>query len=118
MIRKLERTEWTGFFDRLSKRREGRYAAIEVASRDIGCQIQATAMLVQGIVYDRKSNLLELVGDRIDHVILEPQELYVDGVLDELSSIAVRDADGALQILTLRALRALPPHIPDGAGSD
>ena len=110
MIRKLDRAEWTDFFERLSKRRVGRYAAIEVASARIGCQVQASSVFVQGIVYDRKNNLLELVGEGLDHMVLRPNELYVDGPLDEPSSLAVRDGDGALQIVTLRALRALPPR--------
>lgn len=109
-IRRLERDQWKEFFDHVAG---GRYATIELASPQLGLQVQASAVLMEGITYEPRSDVLAILCQGLEHVVHKPEEVYVDTVLGELSSLAVRNEEGEVQIITLRRLRALPPPRPN-----
>src|SRR6266481_6563974 len=77
-IRKLERSEWRPFLDIVSKLLETKEAEIEVASLELGDQIEAEWLPLLGIAYDPKDDVLEIALDGVDHLIPGPQEIYVD----------------------------------------
>jgi hypothetical protein len=106
---KLDKKEWRPFFDRLSKALEGKEAQVEVASLDLGDQVEAEWLGLYGIVYDPKDDLVELVLEDLDHMIRRPQEIYVDAGPAGLESVEIVDAEGGKQIVTLRNRLALPP---------
>jgi hypothetical protein len=58
--RKVEKAEWKQFFDVLSKQVEGAHAEIEVASLELGDQIEAEWLPLIGLVYDHKDNAVEI----------------------------------------------------------
>jgi Family of unknown function (DUF5335) len=47
--RKLDKSQWRTFFDRLSKTLEGKQAEIEVASLSFGDQVEAEWLPLHGI---------------------------------------------------------------------
>jgi hypothetical protein len=47
--RKLDKSQWRTFFDRLSKTLEGKQAEIEVASLSLGDQVEAEWLPLRGI---------------------------------------------------------------------
>jgi Family of unknown function (DUF5335) len=47
--RKLDKSQWRTFFDRLSKTLEGKQAEIEVASLSLGDQVEAEWLPLHGI---------------------------------------------------------------------
>jgi hypothetical protein len=108
-LRKLERREWHPFFDRLAAGLIGKRAEIEVASLSIGDQVAARWLPLIGIVYDPKSDVVEIMLDGVDHIVHKPKELYVDEPPFSLASLGVIDDDGVLQIVRLRAPLMLPP---------
>ncbi|MDB5407495.1 MAG: uncharacterized protein JWL84_2407 [Rhodospirillales bacterium] len=68
-VRKLEKSEWRPFFDTLSKSLVGKRAEIEVASLDLGDQIEAEFLPLLGIVFDNKDDTIEVALDGVDHLI-------------------------------------------------
>lgn len=107
--RKLDKAEWHAYFDRVTKSLVGKRAEIEVESLDLGAEIEAEWLLLLGITYDPKSDTLEIALDGVDHLIAKPREIYVEETATGLSNLAITDADGVSQIVTLRDPLMLPP---------
>jgi hypothetical protein len=106
--RKLEQSEWQRFFDRVSKIIMGQRAEIEVAAMPLGDQIEAEWLPLIGIVYDRKSDAIEVLLEGVDHLIRSPREVYVDEEAGGISSLLAVDGDGVRHIMKLRDALMLP----------
>ncbi len=107
-IRKLERSEWRPFLDIVSKLLETKEAEIEVASLELGDQIEAEWLPLLGITYDPKDDVLEVALDGVDHMIRGPREIYLDNGAEALTSIEIVDANGVKQIVKLKDKLMLP----------
>src|SRR5262245_22240679 len=105
----LPSSQWQTFFDRMSKALLGKRAEIEVASLDIGSQIVVEWIPMIGITYEPRADELDVVLDRMNHVIRHPKEIVVEETADGLASVAVIDGDGARQVVRLKQPVALPP---------
>jgi len=108
-IRKLEKKEWKPFLDIISKLLETKDAEIEVASLDLGDQVQAEWLPLLGISYDPNDDLVEVALDGLDHMIPHPREIYLDDGARALTSIEIVDSAGVKQIVKLKDQLALPP---------
>jgi hypothetical protein len=104
----IERTQWAPFFDNLTKSLIGKQAEIEVASLDLGDQIEAEWAPLTGITYDKKDDLIEIQLEALDHLIRSPREVFVDYGVGGIVAIAIDDADGNRQIVKLKDPLALP----------
>ena len=111
-VRKIDKPEWQAFFDWLSQGLLGARAEIEVASLDLGDQIEAEWLPLLGITYDDKDNLLEIALDGVDHLIHGPQEVWADLNVGEMISIEVIDDRDVSQIIKLRQPLMLPSPSP------
>jgi hypothetical protein len=111
----IERSQWAPFFDNVTKSLIGKQAEIEVASLDLGAQIEAEWAPLVGVAYDRKDDLIEIQLEGLDHLIRSPRGLFVDHDVGGMVAMAIDDADGNRQIVRLRDPLALPA--PDGAAS-
>jgi hypothetical protein len=107
--KKLLRAEWQRYFDRVSKALEVKLAEIEVASLALGDQVEAKWLPLTGIVYDPKSDILEITLEGLDHMIPRPRDIAVQEEQIGLASIEVTDAGGVMQIVKLRDPLLLPP---------
>lgn len=105
---KLDKGVWQSYFDRMSKLVEGKQTEIEVASLEIGVQIEAKWVPLLGIAYDPKNDLLEILLEGLDHLIRHPRDIYVDQEAAGLNSIEVIDTDDVRQIIRLRDPIMLP----------
>jgi len=108
-IRKLEKKEWKPYLDLVSKLLETKDAEIEVASLDLGDQVQAEWLPLLGISYDPNDDLVEVALDGLDHMIPHPREIYLDNGARALTSIEIVDSAGVKQIVKLKDQLALPP---------
>jgi hypothetical protein len=111
----LEKTEWSVYFDRMTKAILGKQAEIEVASLQLGAQIEAEWVALLGVTYDRKADVLEIALDGLEHLIPKPQQIFVDEGHAGLESFEVIDQAGIRHIVRLREPRRLPR--PSNAGS-
>lgn len=114
-IRRLERSEWSGYCIRASRVLLGKQAKVEVASLQIGFQLEVHRVPLLGISYDPKSDIIELLIGELDHLIRGPQEFYVDDELFGTVTLQIVDGEGVRQIVTLcDPLMLPPPSAPAG----
>ncbi len=99
--RKLAKSEWQSYFDRVSQSLGTKQVEIEVASLGIGDQVAANQLALKGLTYDPKSDALEIVTEALDHMIRNPAEIYVEESYDGLVTVEVLDSDGYKQIIKL-----------------
>jgi len=107
-IRRLDRAQWHGYLDRVSKGLLGKRAEIEVASLDLGDQVEAEWMPLFGIAFDPKDEMLEIALDGLDHLIPAAREVWVEEGEAGLTSLEIIDGEGRSQIVQLREPLMLP----------
>jgi len=108
----LDREQWSAYFDAVSKAVEGRRVEIEIAGLDIGDQIEAEWVVLNGVTYDRKDDTLyvyaeDVEGD-LDHAIPHPREILVDTGEGALQRMVVVDGEDRLHIIRLKEALSLP----------
>lgn len=106
-VKKLDKTEWTIYFDTFSKNflkdKQPEYAEIRVMSSEIGVQPETQWTLLKGISYDPKDDILDINVERLNRMILHPKEIYVDQEENGwLTSIEVVETDGTKDIIEIR----------------
>ena len=111
-VHQVEKNNWKAFFDTLTRTLVGKRAEVEVASLDLGDQIEAEWLPLIGIAYDPKDDLIEVALEGLDHMILKPREVYVDFNVGGLIGLAVIDSDHVRQIIKLKEPVALPVPEP------
>ena len=107
--RELDKTEWRGFCDRLSKALIGKRAEIEILSLALGDQIEAEWLPLLGIVYDPKTDTVEIALDGLDHMIRHPRALLADVASGGLVTLEIIEGDGTRQLVKMRDPLMLPP---------
>lgn len=105
---KLDKEAWQAYFDRMSKLVVGKLAEIEVASLNLGDQIEAEWVPLLGMSYDPKNDLVEVLVEGLDHLIRNPRDIYVDQGPSGLTSVEVIDTGDVQQIIRLRDPIMLP----------
>lgn len=108
MAKKLEKSQWRVYFDRMSKGLVGKRAEIEVASLKLGDKIEAEWLPLLGISYDPANDAIDIALEGLDHRIHKPREVYVEEEGLTLSSLEVVDSEGTRQIVLFRDPLALP----------
>ncbi|TWA95863.1 DUF5335 domain-containing protein [Bradyrhizobium stylosanthis] len=116
MAKKLEKSQWSGYFDLISKALTGKRAEIEVASLNHGDQIEAEWLPFHGISHDPRNDVVALALEGHDHLIHKPKEIYIEGEGVHLNSLEVIDADDVRQIVLLRDPLMLPAPTAAKAG--
>lgn len=113
---KLDKESWRSYFDAVSKVLTGKQAEIDVESLALGAQVESRFAPLNGIVYDHKSEMLEIMLERWEHNIPHVKEIWVDHDGISLNSIRVVDEDDVEQIIKLRDPLMLPdPHLAASA---
>jgi len=77
-VQKLEKADWSPFFNHLSKTLAGSQAEIDVGSLALGGQVQANWVALIGLVYDPKDDLVEVALEGLDHLIHNPRDIYIE----------------------------------------
>jgi hypothetical protein len=106
--RSIPQKEWQAFFDGLADALVGKRVEVEAASLDLGDQIVAEWVPLQGVTYDAKDDLLDVALSGLNHLIRRPKEIYVQDGPTGVETIAVVSADGVKQILHLKDPLMLP----------
>ncbi|MET3131490.1 hypothetical protein AAKU55_001752 [Oxalobacteraceae bacterium GrIS 1.11] len=110
-ISKIDKPHWHDYFERVSKILIGKSAELEVDSLEIGSQIEAEWVPLLGIVYDKRSDIMAVMVEGLDHMIRQPQTVFVDMTGSALSSVEIVDADRSRHLLKLRdPLMLAPPQ--------
>ncbi len=111
----IPRDRWRSYFDDLSRGLATMQATVEIDGPDLGAQVQAEGLLLSGITYDDRDDVL-VVGlspggatESLEHLVSSPQRILVessDAILP--SAIDVEDAEGQRTLVRLQAAPALP----------
>ncbi len=107
--RELSKSEWQSYFDNISKQLKATaQAEIEVASMNLGDQIEAEWVAFYGITYDPKDDLVEFVLEGLDHLIKQPSQIFVDENDDGLCSVEIVDSEEIKHIARFKEVLKLP----------
>lgn len=104
----LPRNKRQSYFDSVSRAIVGQQVQIETAGLKLGDQINREWASFDGIAYDPKSDIIEVIADDLDHLIHHPKGVYVEDAGAMLRSIDVLDSDENHQIIRLREPIELP----------
>jgi|SRR5208337_1263600 len=111
----LPRDRWRIYFDDLSRGLATTRATVEIDGPDLGAQVQAEGLLLSGISYDDRDDVLVVglspggAAESLEHLVSRPQRIRVessDAILP--STIEVEDAEGERTLVRLQAAPALP----------
>ena len=113
--KELARDSWREYFDKLSRDLPTVEATMEIDGRDIGAQVEADNLLLTGISYDDRDDVLVFALDapggpreELEHMVTGPQRIVVDADTILPSAIEVEDEDGRQTIVQLHELPELP----------
>ena len=111
----LPRDAWREYFDDLSRALATTRATVEIEGTDLGAQVQAEGLVLSGISYDDRDDVL-VVGvspggptESLEHLVSSPQRIWVESSESILpSSVEIQDAEGQTTLVRLQAAPALP----------
>ncbi|HEX5007324.1 MAG TPA: DUF5335 family protein [Hyphomonadaceae bacterium] len=104
----IDKEDWASFLSWVTDNLSGGRAEIDVLSLDIGAQVEARSLPLLGVAYDRKSDVIEVALDGLDHLIHRPREVWASDADKDLMSIRVIDQDDVTQVIKLMKPLALP----------
>jgi hypothetical protein len=111
----IPRESWRQYFDEFSRDMPALETSIEIEGRDIGDQFEAEHVILTGITYDHKDDVL-VVGvdspaqpspEELQHLIYSPQKIFVATTGDGQTVFDVQDAENQT-LITLRPVPELP----------
>lgn len=106
--RKLESSEWQGYFDEVSKHLPTMRVGISIMGENIGVQPESEDSMLVGISYDSNDEVFSVDAANLSHRVPRPKEIFVREQAGTLSSIEVIAQDGTKQIIELQPLPSLP----------
>jgi hypothetical protein len=113
----LPRETWRPYFDELSRTLGTVEATVEVVGRDLGAQIEAERLVLTGISYDDRDDILVIGLDApgepkedLERMVDHPRRIMVatSETPPEELTIDVEDADGHQTIVHVERPPALP----------
>lgn len=108
MAHAIDKADWARYCERLSEVLETNKAEIEVASLELGNQIEAGWLTFLGISYDEKDDVIDIALEGVDHIIEHPKQLRADENFAGLLTLEIRDGGGTQHLLRLKDALALP----------
>ena len=106
--REIKKGDWQSFFDQVSGSLTGKLIQIEIDSLELGAQIEADKLSLNGLTYDGKDDAFVISSDQIEHVIRSPQQIFIADGPEGINSLKVCAADGSAQIINFSEPLALP----------
>ena len=111
----LSRDEWRPYFDELSRTLATTRATVEIDAPDLGAQLQADEMVLSGISYDDRDDIL-VIGlspggpdESLEHFVSSPRSIVVEGSEGIVpAAIEAVDGEGQRTIVRLEAAPTLP----------
>ncbi|MCI0489249.1 MAG: DUF5335 domain-containing protein [Blastocatellia bacterium] len=116
----IPRDEWVAFFDSFSHRHEGWLVTIEVFGADLGDQIQARDLPLEGITAelddDGGGEILILAGRKpdshISHTVSAPARVWLKQTRQRADEVLDIESEDMRVLIRFRS--ALPPEMVDG----
>lgn len=105
--KKISRKQWQKYFDtfthRYLKDQQPEYVEIQVMSDSLGVQPETSWMVLRGITYDPRSDNLQIQVDKMEHMISQPEEIYVEEMENGwITAMQVVQKSGEKNIIEIR----------------
>jgi Family of unknown function (DUF5335) len=112
----IPRDGWRVYFDNLSRALTTARATVEIEASELGAQVQAEDLVLSGISYDDRDDVLAVAlspgggsTEELEHLVSSPQRIWTESSVDLLpSTIEIEDAEGQRTVVRLQAAPALP----------
>lgn len=114
--RDIPRESWREFFDGFSRRHQGWLVDVEVLGTDIGAQLEAEDLPLEGISADHQNKDISIAlvrdGKVTEHFVTRPERVRLEEEGGVEVAIEIDSATDASTIVTFRAAAA--PEEVDG----
>ena len=115
-MQELPSANWRAYFDDLSRHLGAVEATVEIDGSDLGAQVEAERLILTGISYDDRDEVLVIslaepgsARDEIEHMVQQPRRIVVDSTDAMLpTAIEAEDAEGVRTLVELRPVPELP----------
>ncbi|HEX8844738.1 MAG TPA: DUF5335 family protein [Pyrinomonadaceae bacterium] len=119
-MREIPRDEWVAFLDSFSRQHEGWLVTVEVLGTEIGAQVEAEEMRLEGITADLKDGedvvsviLNKGATERITHNVTQPTHIRVEQTESGANmALQIESGDGVTTLVRFRS--AMLPEMVDG----
>ena len=102
-IEKIEKADLKHYFDNLSRILPDESVQIEVVGMDVGDQLAADNVRLEGISHDESNDEIVIhLANAADHNISGPQEVYVEQNDNGLQSMEITCSKGHKHIIKLK----------------
>jgi hypothetical protein len=116
----ISRDEWAAFFDSFSLRHQGWLVTVEVFSSDIGAQVEARELPLQGITAELKREgedaISIIVGEspeqHVTHTIIAPARVILKRTEEGADEAIEIESAGRTTLVRFRS--AVPTEMVDG----
>jgi hypothetical protein len=113
----IPREAWRGYFDELSRVLGTVEATVEVVGPDVGDQIEAEKLVLTGMTYDDKDDIVVIGLDapggdpeELQRIVDHPVKIFVaTGDIEAEATYDIEDAERHRTIVRLERPPALPP---------
>jgi hypothetical protein len=106
--RSIQKADWGSFCAAVSDALEGSDAEIEVASLDLGQQVEKQWAPLIGISYDPEDDIIDIALEEVDHIVNEPKELLAEIDDARVSALQITDGEGTRHLVRLKDGLTLP----------
>jgi hypothetical protein len=118
--REIPRDEWNSFFDSFSLRHQGWLVTVEVLGSDIGAQVEAKQMPLEGISADLKRSGEDIISifiggkpqEHVTHTIHAPERVRLKETEDGADEVLEIESESLTTLMRLRS--AVLPEMVDG----
>jgi hypothetical protein len=114
--RDIPRESWKAFFDGFSSRHQGWLVDVEVLGSNIGAQLEAEDLPLEGISADHNNKDISIAllrdGKLTEHFVTTPERVRVEEEGGAEVAIEIESSSGPTTIVTFRA--AASPEEVDG----
>jgi hypothetical protein len=124
-MREIPREEWVEFLDGFSRQHEGWLVTVEVLGSEIGAQVEAEEMTLDGVSADLKGGGPDLISvmlvnsskEHVTHNVTEPTHLRIEQT-EGGADMALQIESGGGVTTLLRFRSAVLPEMVDGFVSE
>lgn len=124
-MREIPRREWVEFLDSFSRQHEGWLVTVEVLGAEIGAQVEAQELPLQGITAELKGGDEDAISvilgggatERVTHNITGPTHVRVEQTEEGADmTLQIESGDGVTTLVRFRS--AILPEMVDGIVSE
>ena len=120
-MREIPREEWVDFLDGFSRQHEGWLVTVEVLGEEIGAQVEAEEMTLEGVTADLKgqgSHVISIIlvnrsKEHVTHNVTQPTHVRIEQTEDG-ANMALQIESGDRVTTLLRFRSAVLPEMVDG----